>query len=148
MNAHANAMERGQRALKDAGRLTGLREETEEEFWARLQREEENYEGPNALDVSGGGVNVSRVAKARRTGLPSCKALGPSFELLVLNATFVFNRHGRTYRARPSVLTLLTCAPAQLQYLFFLFFPFIFLNRATTVPLWGTLFASSSLLLV
>ena len=122
MNAHANAMERGQRALKDAGRLTGLREETEEEFWARLQREEENYEGPNALDVSGGGVNVSRVAKARRTGLPSCKALGPSFELLVLNATFVFNRHGRTYRARPSVLTRLICAPAHCSVFFFFSF--------------------------
>ena len=45
-------MERGARALKDAGRVTGLREETEEEFWERLQREEEEYGGPNALDVS------------------------------------------------------------------------------------------------
>ena len=52
VDAHANAMERGVRSMKDAGRLTGLRKETEEEFWERLQREEEEYAGSNPLDVS------------------------------------------------------------------------------------------------
>ena len=62
-------MERGQRALKDAGRLTGLREETEEEFWARLQREEENYEGPNTLDVSGAEECIEEGVRKRGGGL-------------------------------------------------------------------------------
>ena len=68
VNAHANAKERGQRALKDAGRLTGLREETEEEFWARLQREEENYEGPNTLDVSGAEECIEEGVRKRGGG--------------------------------------------------------------------------------
>ena len=50
------------KALADAAKAKGdwkiwekrteEREETEEEFWERLQREEEEYGGPNALDVS------------------------------------------------------------------------------------------------